>query len=126
MPSEDPVRRLNDIIENITRIRTYIEGMDESGFTHDDKTIDAVERCFERIAEAARKLGERFDADYPELNLHALRRFGSALRHDYDGVQPVLLWGFIRDRLDPLEAMARNESGRLSGDGQRVRIDQTS
>lgn len=42
MPSEDPVRRLNDIIENITRIRTYIEGMDESGFTHDDKTIDAA------------------------------------------------------------------------------------
>ena len=113
MPSEDPAQRLDDIIDNIRRIRTYIEGMDEGMFKGDEKTIDAVERCFERIAEAARKLGVQYDEAYPELNLHALRRFGSALRHDYDSIQPTLLWGFIRDRLDPLEKMVRLEKGKL-------------
>ena len=32
MPSEDPAQRLDDIIDNIRRIRTYIEGMDEGMF----------------------------------------------------------------------------------------------
>ena len=103
MPSEDPTQRLDDIIDNIRRIRTYVERIDEGMFVGDEKTIDAVERCFERISEATRKLGVQYDEAYPELNLHALRRFGSALRHDYDSIQPTLLWGFIRDRLDPLE-----------------------
>ena len=113
MPSEDPEQRLNDIINNIRRIRTYVEGMDKFTFTGDEKTIDAVERCLERIAEAARKIGGQYDEAYPELNLHALRQFGSALRHDYGSIQPALLWGFICDRLAPLEDMARLEKGRL-------------
>ncbi len=115
MPSDDPARRLDDILENITRIRTYTAGLDEAEFLSDGKTVDAIERCLQRIAEAARKLGDRFDDDYPALNLRALRRFGSALRHDYDSIQPTLLWGFIRDRLDPLEAMARSEADKLQG-----------
>ncbi len=109
MPSRNPAQRLDDIIENITRIRAYVEGLDKEMFMRDTKTLDAVERCFERITEAARKLGERYDERYPELHLPALRKFGRALRHDYDSIQPALLWGFIRDRLDPLEAMARRE-----------------
>lgn len=114
MPSKDLDQRLDDILENITRIRTYTAGLDEAEFLSDGKTVDATERCLERIAEAARKLGDRFDANYPALNLHALRRLGSALRHDYDSIQPTLLWGFIRDRLDPLEAMARIEMEKLA------------
>ncbi len=114
MPSKYPTQRLDDIIDNICRIRTYVEGMDEAIFKDDDKTIDAVERCFERIAEAARKIGEQYDEVYPELKLHSLRQFGSALRHDYDSIQPILLWGFVCDRLDPLEEMARLEKGKLA------------
>ena len=116
MPSNDPAQRLDDILENIGRIRAYTEGMDEAGFLQDIKTIDAVERCFERIAEAVRKLGDRFDADYPALDLPTLRGFGNVLRHDYDSVQPALLWGFVWDRLDPLEAMARKELKKLADD----------
>ena len=116
MPSNDPAQCLDDILENIRRIRAYTEGMDEAGFLQDTKTIDAVERCFERIAEAARRLGDRLDSDYPALDLPALRGFGSVLRHDYGSVQPALLWGFARDRMEPLEAMARAELERLSTD----------
>ncbi|MSO85707.1 MAG: DUF86 domain-containing protein [Rhodospirillales bacterium] len=112
MPSDDPVQCLEDIRANIARIRGHVEGMDEEAFLQDAKTQDAVERCIERIAEAARKLGDLFDQDYPGLDLPALRRLGSVLRHDYDGVQPALLWGFVRKRLGPLDAMARAELAR--------------
>ena len=116
MPSNGLAQCLDDILDNIGRIRSYTEGIDEAGFLEDAKTKDAVERCFERITEAARRLGDRFDADYSDLDLPALRGFGSVLRHDYDSVQPALFWGFVRDRLDPLEAMARTELKNFSAD----------
>jgi len=116
MPSSNPVQRLDDILENIDRIRRYTKGMDETSFENDIKTIDAVERCFQRIAEAALKLGDQFDEEYPMLDLPALRGFGSVLRHDYDSIQPVLLWGFVQKRLGPMEKMAQQEIQNLSGD----------
>jgi uncharacterized protein with HEPN domain len=116
MPSKDPAQRLEDIRANVARIRQHVEGMDEEAFLKDAKTQDAVERCIERIAEAARKLGEAFDADHPGLDLPALRQLGSVLRHDYDSVQPVLLWGFVRTRLGPLDAMAEKELAKRAGD----------
>ena len=115
MPSRNPAQRLDDILENIARLRAHVEGMDEAAFLRDAKTIDAVERCIERIAEAARKLGDAHDGAYPGLALPALRQLGSILRHDYDGVQPVLLWGFVQNRLVPLEKMARAELAKLAG-----------
>ncbi len=113
MPTNDPALRFDDIVENIDRLRQYTAGMSESDFISDAKTIDATERCLERIAEAARKLGDGYDETHPHLALPHLRKFGSILRHDYDTIQPVLLWRFIQDRLDGLEAMARVELTKL-------------
>lgn len=119
MPTERPAQRLRDIIANIGRIRDHVRGMDEKTFLEDGKTLDAVERCLERIAEASRKIGKRYDGDYPELHLAALRDFGSKLRHDYDVIEPRRLWGFARERLDPLEAMARTELAKLADEEGR-------
>ena len=58
MPSEKPARRLEDIIENAHAIQRYIAGMGLAAFEKDHKTYDAVERCLERISEAAAKLGD--------------------------------------------------------------------
>lgn len=113
MPSNQPAIRLADIIENAERIREYTSGLKYEEFLQDRKTMDAVERCFERIAEASRKLGNRFDDTYPELELRSLRGFGSVLRHDYDGVAPDLLWLFKERELPGLEAMARVELAKL-------------
>jgi uncharacterized protein with HEPN domain len=59
VPSKDPIQRFNDILENIIRIEEFTAGMDVSAFVGDPKTYDAVERCLERISEAASKLGNR-------------------------------------------------------------------
>jgi uncharacterized protein with HEPN domain len=58
MPSRhDPVDSLNDIIENVGRIGEYVAGMDRAGFEQNGLVRDAVERCLERICEAAYRLG---------------------------------------------------------------------
>ena len=60
--------------------------MGREGYLADAKTQDAVERCFQRISEAAVKLGDDADARYPEIPWRDIRRFGNVLRHEYDAV----------------------------------------
>lgn len=82
MPSSDPARRFRDIVENIDRIESYLDGYDLARFTQDPRTIDAVERCMQRITEAAIKLQPRAADLLPEQDWDAMRGFGNALRHD--------------------------------------------
>jgi uncharacterized protein with HEPN domain len=78
-------------------------------FIEDEKTQDAVERCLERITEAARKIGSRLDTKYPDVEFHKLRQFGSVLRHDYGGVDTDLVWAAATQRLVLLERAISQE-----------------
>lgn len=109
MSSSDPRRRLRDILKNISRIRSYMQGIDPQQLVADPKTQDAIERCLERICEAARKLGDALDAKYPEVEFPKLRQLGSVLRHDYDVIDHEMLWRSLTERLEPLESACRNE-----------------
>lgn len=114
VPSSDPERRLRDIVENILRIRSYVRGIAAARFAADRKTQDAVERCLERICEAARKLGDELDAKYPEAEFAKLRQLGSVLRHDYDYVDADMLWRSVTERLEPLERACRIELAEIA------------
>jgi len=60
VPSKhDPVGSLADILENLERIQDYVAGLDREAFGGDTLRRDAVERCLERICEAAFRLGEK-------------------------------------------------------------------
>jgi uncharacterized protein with HEPN domain len=116
LPSEKPARRLSDILENADAIARYTEGMDIPAFTADAKTRDAVERCLERISEAARKLGEqapRLVGGQPWPQIAAL---GNRLRHDYDRIRADRLWEIIRDDLPSLRAACEQAIARLQTD----------
>jgi uncharacterized protein with HEPN domain len=118
MPTEEPRRRLGHIRDNAQRIAKYVDGMDRTAFLADCKTLDAVERCLERIAEAARVLGDRYDARYPDLELPNLRRFGSVLRHGYETIFPESLWIYVHNDVPAIKAMAETEIQRIdAGDG---------
>jgi uncharacterized protein with HEPN domain len=107
--SRDAPRRLREIIENIGRIQRYIADMDADTYEKDDKTQNAVQRCLERMSEAARKIGPVLDDKYPEVEFPKLRRLGSVLRHDYDQVDIDLVWKTLHTRLDRLDAACRAE-----------------
>ena len=109
MSFERVAQRLADILENIERIENHVSGTKKTKFLVDDLLNDGVERCIEGIAEAARKIGDRFDHQYTDINLHALRRLGSMLRHDYDTLRPELIWDFVKNELPKLKEMARTE-----------------
>ena len=58
MSSGNPIQRFEDILENIALIEQFTKGMNAQSFREDPMASNAVERCLERISEAARKLGD--------------------------------------------------------------------
>ena len=56
MPSNRVPRRLQDIVDNTQAIFGYTKGMDLTAFEENRLVYDAVERCLERISEAAPNL----------------------------------------------------------------------
>jgi uncharacterized protein with HEPN domain len=49
---------LQDLIDNIVRIQLYVGNLDAAGLAADRLRTDAVERCLERVCEAAFRLGD--------------------------------------------------------------------
>ncbi len=78
--------------------------MTREDFVSDAKTVDAVERCFQRITEAARRLGDVMDRRYPAIDWRAIRSLGNVLRHDYEDIIESEIWVMVQRDLETLEA----------------------
>ncbi len=116
MPSERPARRLEDIVENARAIQRYIAGMELAAFEEDQKTSDAVERCLERISEAAAKLGDLAETLMPDQPWQQVRSLGNRLRHEYDTIRADRLWDIVRVDLPKLCAACEDALCRLRED----------
>jgi uncharacterized protein with HEPN domain len=102
MPSSKPARRFEDILQNCRAIEQYTQGMDLRRFTADAKTRDAVERCLERISEAASKLAEAAPALAPEQPWPQIAALGNRIRHEYDRLRVERLWEIVTSDLPSL------------------------
>jgi uncharacterized protein with HEPN domain len=79
------------------------------------KTRDAVERCLERICEAAHRLGGRAAQLMPNQPWSDIRRMGNRLRHAYDRLDLDIVWNTAGDLLPLLAADARHALVQLRG-----------
>jgi uncharacterized protein with HEPN domain len=104
---------LNDIIENAGRIESYLAGLDRAGFEQDGRTRDAVERCLERICEAAHRLGGNAAILMPDQPWADIRGMGNRLRHAYDRLSFEILWITVSMRVPALAADARVALGQI-------------
>ena len=121
MPSRhDPADSLADIIENAERIESYLTGLDRDAFERDGRTRDAVERCLERVCEAAHHLGERAGELMPDYPWSDIRGMGNRLRHAYDRVNLDIVWNTARGRVPALAADARRVLERLRAEPSDV------
>ncbi len=65
----------------------YTQDMDFVEFGKNRLVYDAVERCLERICEAAVKLDEQAAVLMPDQPWHKFKSFGNVLRHGYDSIE---------------------------------------
>jgi uncharacterized protein with HEPN domain len=87
--------------------------MSREAYLADEKTIDAVERCLQRISEAASRLGPYVDNIYPDAPWKDARGIGNILRHKYDQVTEDLIWASIESDVPGLRKSALQEIERL-------------
>ena len=103
MPSEKPLRRLEDILANIARIERFTAGMDQAAFGADDRAVYASLHALLIISEAARKLGAEAS------RLVEPHQLVSAGRRWY-----VVAWDVRRDDWRTFQKLARFLIARLS------------
>jgi uncharacterized protein with HEPN domain len=116
LPSKRPKTRLLDIVENATSILDYTAGFDRQTFSRNRLIRDAVERCLERISEAASKLGSTAETLLPNHPWRYIRDLGNILRHAYDSVDDEIVWSIVTERLPTLIIDARNAAAKLPDD----------
>lgn len=104
--------RIEDILESIARIQRYLEGMDQSEFIEDDRTMDAVIRNFGIIGEAASHLPEEARSAHPEVPWNRMKGLRNLVIHEYFGVSPEILWSTAKDDLPPLVSLLQAMLGR--------------
>jgi len=104
---------LADILDNITRLSAYLSGVEREDFERNDMVRDAVERCLERVCEAAHRLGDLGPMLMPDQPWADIRGMGNKLRHAYDNISVDLIWVTVRERLPSLEDAARGALARL-------------
>jgi uncharacterized protein with HEPN domain len=112
----DPANSLGDIIDNAARIADYIHGLDQHRFERDRLIRDAVERCLERVCEAAFRLGTNADALAPNQPCGQIRGLGNQLRHGYDRINVEIIWNTASERLPELAAVCSQALARLEAE----------
>jgi uncharacterized protein with HEPN domain len=92
MATSNPERRFQDILDNIERIGQHLQHLEpDETLEENPLVLDAVERCLQRISEAARKLDWIADELLPDFPWSNVRGIGNHLRHDYDRLSmPVI------------------------------------
>ena len=81
----------------------------------DEVAWAALERFVERISEASRRLDPALKAREPTIPWSDIAGIGNILRHNYDRVDPILLWNILTVDLPELADAVQ----RLLGSGQR-------
>jgi uncharacterized protein with HEPN domain len=98
---------LDDILESIHQIRTYLADQNEEAFTKDRKTQDAVIRNLEIIGEAAGKLPEQIQKGEPEIDWRKIAGLRNILIHEYFGINLPIVWDVVQNKLGPLETVCQ-------------------
>ena len=95
---------IQDILQAIERIESFISGMNYDAFVEDDKTLSAVVRKLEIIGEAVKQLPEGFTQLHPNIPWKQIAGMRDKLIHFYFGVDPLLVWQTVQNRLPELKA----------------------
>jgi uncharacterized protein with HEPN domain len=107
---------LDDILEAIQQIRTYVADQNEETFANDRKTQDAVVRNLEIIGEAAGNLPDQVRQGEPEIDWRKITGLRNILIHEYFGINLPIIWQCGSNQT----GAAGNSLSKTSGEGHRT------
>jgi len=107
--SERPVKiLLEDVLDSIRKIETYLNTTDFENFKKNEMMSDAVIRNIEVIGEAINKLPETFLNSHHEVEWHKAISMRNRLIHAYFEIDYNILWNTCKSILPLLKIQIEN------------------
>ena len=94
--------RIEHILDAIAKIQRYTAGMSEETFAANDLVVDAVQRNFTIMGEAARQVPADIQKKYPQIPWALIQGMRNVLVHEYGAVKLQVVWRTIQQDLAPL------------------------
>ncbi len=94
---------LDDILEAVQKVKTYVQSITHDQFLRDSMRIDAIVRNLEIIGEATSHIPAEVRAKYPEVEWQKASNFRNIAIHEYFRVSLDVVWNITQDDLSKLE-----------------------
>ena len=94
---------LDDILECIALIESYLDGVDEATFQANHLLQDGVTRNLEIIGEAAKSLPDEVRQKQPQIDWRNIMRMRDKLIHHYFRVNLPIVWATATQELTTLK-----------------------
>jgi uncharacterized protein with HEPN domain len=95
--------RIQDILQAICDIESFIQGVSEDQFKNDKKLQYAVMRALEIIGEASASIPEDIKNQFNEIPWRLMKDMRNKLAHEYFGADISIIWSTIHNNLIPLK-----------------------
>jgi uncharacterized protein with HEPN domain len=95
---------LEDIFHAAKAIRQFTTGVTLAQFKANEEKYEAVNRKFQIIGEAARRLSPAARNAFPEIPWNLITAMRNIIVHDYDDVDLAIVWETAQNSLSPLIA----------------------
>lgn len=106
---------LEDILECVGKVETYIRGLEYEDFARDSLRVDAVLYNLTIIGEAATRVPADVRQRMPEVPWDKMRALRNVIVHSYQDVRLAIIFETARHRLpellDPLQGALETDAG---------------
>jgi uncharacterized protein with HEPN domain len=108
MTKRKPIVYLNDILESIELIESFIATIDEDSFYENVEKQDAVLRRLEIIGEAVKQLPDRIRDSNSIIPWRQIAGMRDMIIHEYFGITMEMIWVVVTEDLPDLKVAVRN------------------
>ena len=105
--SANPRARIEHVLFHIQGVADTIGGISFETYNSVYHMERTVERAVQIISEAVRALPSEITAKYPEVEWSKIAGIGNILRHEYERVDPAIMWDIATVELPKLETVVR-------------------
>lgn len=105
--SVNPRARLEHVLFHIRGVAETLQGANFETFRDTYHMERTVERAVQIVSEAVRALPPALTARYPEIEWPKIAGIGNILRHEYERIDPAIMWDIVTLRLPELEPVIR-------------------
>lgn len=101
---KDDLIPLRDILKEIEFLHSIRDRTTFDAFKASSSDVRAASYSIMVISEAVRRIPQDWLDEHPTTPWHAIRTIGNKLRHEYQRISDIILWGVITTHAETLNA----------------------